>query len=490
MRILILLIYLLSFFLNTVKLNAQGLNSYWCFGDSAGIDFSVLSMPVPITSFMDSPYSCASIGDSSGLLMYAHTSYWPQFIVNSYRTTAVHNRFHSIMQNGDSLIGQAFYNGLTFINKPGNDSLYYLLQWGFNQDPGLYYSVIDPYYNNDSGIVLIKNVQLPLTDPALAFGVTAVRHANGRDWWVMCRNGSNSNRFNLFYFGIDTIVGPIEENIGTVTMLNTSTFTISKDGDRIGMVNSQGIIEVYNFDRCSGIISNSLPIHLHDTLQLLGVEFSPNGQLLYVACTNNIFGDSLRLYQIDLSAPNPSNSVIEIYKQKVPASGGNLRRGPDDKIYFSCLHECGWFYSDTYRNLYNENLSVINYPDSIGLACNFTPFSFYLGGKRTYWSLPNNPNYNLGEMIGSVCDSLPLTVSKQKDEPFEFFPNPANDKVMFTFRNALKRTLHVYNITGQNVMTSFVCDKYNYMDVSDLKPGLYCISISGISGISKLLILH
>lgn len=54
----------------------------------------------------------------------------------------------------------------------------------------------------------------------------------------------------------------------------------------------------------------------------------------------------------------------------------------------------------------NENLGVINLPDSPGLACNFQPWSFYLGGKRTYWGLPNNPDYELGPVTGSICDTL------------------------------------------------------------------------------------
>ncbi len=46
------------------------------------------------------------------------------------------------------------------------------------------------------------------------------------------------------------------------------------------------------------------------------------------------------------------------------------------------------------------------YPDSIGSSCDYQPFSFYLGGKRTYYGLPNNPNYDLGPLAGSSCDTI------------------------------------------------------------------------------------
>lgn len=51
-------------------------------------------------------------------------------------------------------------------------------------------------------------------------------------------------------------------------------------------------------------------------------------------------------------------------------------------------------------------MSVINYPDSLGLTCDFQPFSFNLGRHRTYVGLPNNPNYELKADSGSICDTL------------------------------------------------------------------------------------
>jgi hypothetical protein len=465
---------LLYSFSQISNVNGQRVNQYWCFGDSAGIDFTNLSMPVPITSYMDCPYSCTSVGDTNGLLMYAHTSYWPLYVLASSRTTVVHNKFHNIMQNGDSLIGRAFYNGLTFLNKPGSDSLYYLFQWGYNSDAGLYYSLIDPYYN-DSGTVIFKNIKLQLSDSSLEYGVNAVRHGNGRDWWIITRNGLNSNQFNLFYVGLDSIFGPLEQNVGTITSTNSTQISISKNGDRLCLVSYTGLVEVYNFDRCSGIISNPLQINLNlpATAKLFAGEFSSNGELLYVVNTDNIFGDSLRLCQINLSRPNPSDSIIVLYQEKIPASGGNLRRGPDDKIYLSCLHETGWPYEDTCRYLYNENLSVINDPDSIGISCNFQPFSFYLGGKRTYWSLPNNPNYALGPIINSSCDSLfngtyqPVFLNENI-----VYPNPAVDFVIVgsNYLNAGK--LSVQNSLGEIIFTKQV-NRLEKIDLTFMKSGLY-----------------
>ncbi|MBE7510779.1 MAG: hypothetical protein HS118_11435 [Bacteroidia bacterium] len=51
-------------------------------------------------------------------------------------------------------------------------------------------------------------------------------------------------------------------------------------------------------------------------------------------------------------------------------------------------------------------LGVVNNPNVKGLGCNFNNFGFYLGGKRSYWGLPNNPDYELGALAGSGCDTL------------------------------------------------------------------------------------
>ncbi|MBK7388266.1 MAG: hypothetical protein IPI23_04080 [Bacteroidetes bacterium] len=54
---------------------AQKRNAVWCFGDSAGIDFSNLGSPQVFSTSLDTRGSCASIADTSGqLLFYAETN--------------------------------------------------------------------------------------------------------------------------------------------------------------------------------------------------------------------------------------------------------------------------------------------------------------------------------------------------------------------------------------------------------------------------------
>ena len=475
---------LLNIFFHVQTGIGQDWGRYWCFGDSAGIDFADVNNPITFQSEMDCSESCASVGDSvNGLLMYAHTDYWPLWIAGYNRTTVVHNKFHQIMFNGDSLVGNAFHSGISILPKPGNDSVFYLFQWGFRPDSGLFYSIIEPYFNNGMGRVTQKNVQLLLSRNHLQGGVITCKHGNGKDWWIIVRNGyAVSNTFNLFLLTSDTLLGPIEQIVGTVTNTDVGMISISKQGDKIVLVNQNGLIETYSFNRCSGIIDNAETFSGVPNRSYFGCEFSPSGNVLYVANTNNIFGnDSLSLYQFDLTQPNPGNTIQVIYQQPVPASGGLLKRGPDDKIYFTCLDRCGWPYFDTCRTVYNENLGVINQPDSLGAACNFAPFSFYLGGKRTYWNLPNNPNYLLGPLAGSSCDSLSTSMASiEEQESFRVFPNPSTGQLYIVRQNPEGMTGRLYQCDLKLVREFWVEGMVSGVDLSGLGNGVYILELDNV----------
>lgn len=97
-------------FFYSVNAVGQNRNSVWCFGDSAGIDFSS-GIAQPISSGIVGRGSCSSIADENGnLLFYAGTS----------ATLPVYGGFiydsnHSVMLNGDSIFGQAWYQELVIV---------------------------------------------------------------------------------------------------------------------------------------------------------------------------------------------------------------------------------------------------------------------------------------------------------------------------------------------------------------------------------------
>jgi hypothetical protein len=176
-------------------------------------------------------------------------------------------------------------------------------------------------------------------------------------------------------------------------------------------INLNGVIELFNFDRCTGQLSNSIPVDFGVLAPpepfYWGCEFSFDGSKLYVS-TNS---DTSYLFQYNLNAPNISASKDTLFSiSTIEYALGALKRGPDGKIYLSGWYNDGFNapypYADSVYNMYNMNLSVINQPDSLGSLCDFQPYSFNLGGKRTYLGLPNNPDYDLPALAGSPCDTL------------------------------------------------------------------------------------
>jgi type IX secretion system substrate protein len=423
------------FYCCTLICYSQNRNSVWIFGDSTGIDFSNITNPIPITTGNESRGTCASISDTSGqLLLYAYDpdiALWQSG--GTSRLGVVKNKFHQIVKSGDSLIGDAWYHEMILLPMPGNDSLYYLFTVGVSvpSDYGLWYSIVD--VKTDS--VILKNVQLknfPMVDC-----LTAVKHGNGRDWWLVFRRWFQTfqptDAFFTYLISPAGITNFHTQHIGSIHYSGQGELDFSPTGNKLLNIDGVDLIELFDFDRCTGLLSNPVTIHpaeLPGSQNYSGTwsaAFSPNGNVLYVSTSR----DTNHLYQLDLTAASIYASRINLDTfYRPPVSPGALKLAPDGKIYFSCAYDNGvqfnYPYADSMYNNVNMYLGVINNPDNLGTACNYTPFSFHLGGKRTYYGLPNNPDYELGALTGSICDTLTSVqeiISNSEAELFVFYHN-------------------------------------------------------------------
>ena len=406
---------LLLFLILSTSALSQKRNNIWCFGDSAGINFNNFTNPLPILSSVRSRGSCVSISDSTGSLnCYAATT--ELFSPADTFQTKVYNRYHQLIQNGDSIVGLGWYYELVLLPYPGTNNLYYLFSIGVTDNYGLYYSVIDMNQNGGSGAVTQKNVQL--LNYRCSDGLTAIKHANGRDWWVLFRRGYlPTNEFYIYLVTPAGIQGPAITALGSLSNSGFLRQVFSPDGSKLMIINAAGLIELYEFDRCTGLPSNPMTIeqeNLNNPPYYFSGEFSKDAHRFYFT---DSYLDTSRLMQIDLLASNITASKDTIYEFTYPPcynAEGVVKRGPDGKIYVANCYYNGiqhaYPYADSMYNMYNMYISVINSPDSLGAACDFQPYSFYLGGKRSYWGLPNNPDYDLGPVVGSICDSLHTSV--------------------------------------------------------------------------------
>lgn len=471
--------------------NAQMRNNNWCFGHYAGIHFDAQNVATTFTSPLISRGSCASISDSAGNLLFSFAydtacctfgSAPPELAGKIYDTTG------NIMQNGDSLFCAHWYQHTVIVPNPANENKFYTFSAGITSYYGLYYSEIDMSLNNGLGAVTQKNIQLDTLQGIDC--LTAIKHGNGRDWWLMyCPTfiPDSSDAFYLYLIDSNGINPPIIQHVGQKIFTNAGSIVFNVKGNQFARSTIYGLLELFDFDRCTGNITSHVIIENQPFLYMYWfLAFSPSGRYLYVCAPNA----KVYLYQFDLQAPNIKASRVTLDTSSYPAySGGWLKLAPDSNIYWTNRFYdggCGGFpFCDTTYNMYNMNLSVINEPDSPGVACNFTKYSFSLGGNRTYWGLPNNPDYDLPGDSACILANLTPGPSPLREGRIQCTYISAWQKVFINAQNLKGRnvTVSIYDGRGSLMVQEFKSSKVNAgyfssdVDCGGWSDGLYVVHL-------------
>jgi hypothetical protein len=404
----------------------------WCFGSNAGIDFNDTLNPIPFSSNLpqNAAGSYASIADTNGnLLFYTAGIRWDTLGARIY------NRNFQMMQNGDSIRGQpGRAQALIIIPFPEDISKYYLFSFSYiSYQIALHYSVIDMQQDSGLGAVVQKNVFL-LRD-TLCEKMNAVRHANGRDWWLLQRRYWN-NTYYKFLITPSGVYGPVTQSIGTMSGTFYGEMEFTKSGNRLVFVSTEGCIDLMDFDRCTGMLSNYVDIGEHGSwdpsTSYYGCAFSPDETKLYVTTATNS-NDIKRIYQYDLTAGNimASKFVVQSYADSLIFWLGEMQLAPDGRIYVGK----GNVYNSYANTVYDQNIDYITNPNNPGIACNYCSNCFNLQGYGlSELGLPNMPNYNLGALTGSPCDSITsLEKISTVNSYLSIYPNPTSSTSTITF---------------------------------------------------------
>lgn len=363
---------------------AQKQGNMWFFGDHAGLDFNSGS---PVFAAGGQTYllsnhneGTASISDSAGNLL---------FYTNGEK---IWDRNHQVMPNGDTLLGGASSTQSSLIiAQPGSSRFFYV----FTTDDfftssdladGLRYNVVDMCLNNGMGDVATGQKNILLHTP-VAEKLTAVRHGNGTDYWVITHE-YYSDAFYSYHLAANGIIDSVVSHIGSVHptgLINTAAaigqLKASPDGTKLALVNgnsSDNIAEYFSFDKNTGIVSNAVNIQWNIAYHFYGVSFSPDNSKLYVACILNGNG----VYQFDLNAGGGDPDSVRGSRTLVTA-GYNynyqaLQLAPDGKIYVT--------HSPLGSNMF---LSVISNPNAAGTACNYIDNAIFLNAHAASYGLPN-----------------------------------------------------------------------------------------------------
>jgi hypothetical protein len=465
----------------------------WVFGDSAMLDINQPGVPLRSGGKAIEGSSC--ISDSSGDLSFysivTRTSLNGVF-------GRVYNNQNQIMINGDGILNGVGLHPSLILKQPMQDSIYYLFSHTFVNNPnpsGVFFSIVKPF-SNGVGEVIQKNRPLQtIHAPGDIF--SAIKHGNGRDWWIFWRvydaNGFdtslvNVQRNNRYYKtlltpqGLDSVSF---QDIGSLSYVGGyGDLTFSKDGTKAVCICVTGLVELFDFDRCTGLFSNPVLIRqdtIYNYKALVSCELSSNSRFLYLCERAQIS----KLYQYDLYSSNIASSKQVLDTLVFPNIVGAAEIWVDDKIYISNgdYSNQNTPYLDSMYTLFNTNLSVINFPDLPFPQCNYVRNGFYLNGARTYISLPNNPNYDLGVAAGSPCDTLSVGIAENNAEQNEIkiSPNPVHDNLMLSYKltQSKQAVVYIYDLLGQLVFSQQIYSSGTQLLIhtENFQKGMYVISV-------------
>ncbi len=330
-------------------------------------------------------------------------------------------------------------------------------------------TTIDVNGNNNHGAIVDKDNTVLISEGNIQ--ITAVQHGNGEDWWI-CTNRTSTNCYNITYFNGISILNDIHCGGGNSTKGEGVPMRFSLNGNRFASATISGL-NIFDFDRCSGQLNLIEHIYIPEFVDSIqwwpnAIEFSPNNRFLYLF-------SNYRIYQYDLLASpiSLSQKIIANYDPQFGCPFGQSFFGaqlaPDGKIYINSGNT-------------NYCLSVINNPDGEGEHCGFIRYGVDLPNFIS--GLPHYPNYRLGALPGSACDTLTsIKDIAEKEKILKVFPNPANDVATidygYTDWSKGEATMEIGNSLGQMVHRQALpmYSGFQKLDVSNYASGSYTVYI-------------
>lgn len=370
---------------------------------------------------------------------------------------------------------------LPWPNRPGEYALFHL---GWYQNPDwpynryirdFYYTHLDMNSNDSLGKVLEKNVLL-LQNNNLVDNLTAVRHGNGRDWWLIEPCGLTDSFF-LFLLSPSGIEGPFIEQ--TAVHSNAIGYTagqvvFSPDGSKYVRANYLDGVDIFDFDRCQGkfLSSERLPYPGDIGTVSVGASISPSSRFLYVSTLNKLFQYDFFSNDIILSKTlvGQYDGFVDTMTSNLPVSFYQHLLAPNGNIYISVPNTTFYFH-------------VIHQPDMPGVSCDFRQHDLNLATRHGF-CVPNFPFLHLYDAPGSLCDTLGISTTQTCCTPLKgelnkiyVFPNPTNtEKVNVLIPLSTNGRLKMINTSGQIIKDLNVSDKEEViLDCSLISNGIYIL---------------
>ncbi|HHH52551.1 MAG TPA: hypothetical protein ENK91_02750, partial [Bacteroidetes bacterium] len=391
-------------------------------------DFKIKPFKIPVTdNGIGFAQNNASICDKNGNLLFYSNG------------CAVLNKEAEIMPNGDS-INENIWKKLTgwdmceygypgtqnsiILNDPGDKNKYYIIHKprvfnGWNDPPlnHLRYTVVDMRLDGGLGDVTIKDSTFYKEKQVLSSYLTAIRHQNGKDWWIV-QPMEDTNVYLTFLLNENGIKLKKEQAIGKVFDWNASssgTARFSPDGTKYAYYNESDGLLLFDFDRSNGLLTNYKRVVPFDTTGegiFCSVEWSPNSRFVYTATKT-------KLHQIDTWEEDLQDGVrlIDVYdgtRNPFANTFFLMALGPDCRIYMCSISG-------------NKTYHVINHPDRLGKDCDFVQNGIVLPVYAGAGSMPNFPRFRVDEAdkcVSTIVSVFGDYVYYRRD--LTVYPNPSS----------------------------------------------------------------
>ena len=286
-------LFLIISILFSCGLYAQKETANWFFGYDAGLDFintqtlgGVNNVPTYKAGPVSTLEGCFTVSDKDGNFMFASDG------------VTIHNSTFSVMDNGSGLKGHwsAVQSGIV-VPVPGSSSLYYVITSSATDQVrnGINYNIVDMNENGGLGKVILKNQALDLggfANTDMYENISVVGHKNNTDYWLVHRGTRYFFVWKITASGFsvpqtfDTGLNQGQHYASNNYNAGMGSIKFSPDGTKVIHCDARSQVYPYltfaDFDAQTGSISNIKSIR-SNIVGLYGVEFSPNGECVYIA---------------------------------------------------------------------------------------------------------------------------------------------------------------------------------------------------------------
>ncbi len=410
----------------------------------------------------------------------------------------IYDASFQVMENGDNINPgiihddycdsgsyPGFQNSIV-LPDPSNEYGYFYIHklWDLVFDPfdiiipKTFYSYIS-FQGHPLGRVLEKNITLDSNRYFLSSFIEAIQHQNGHDWWIVDFTEDTHGALAVFYLlDQNGIRLHHEYPVENVESLNErcsagSQSCFSPDGTLLAKNCPLSGLDVWDFDRSTGNLSNYRHADYPSSYSFSGLSISPNSRFAYISASDSLF-------QVDLWEDNLEDGIVLIdtfdgFGDPFANTFFQQQLGPDCKIYMNSTN--GVFH-----------MHVINKPDLKGKDCDFKQHSISLPNV-IYQAFPNFPYFRMDE--DQVCDpsiSSLFGIPVLTQQKATIFPNPGSNSFTIDALENTHYSLYVRSADGSLLkQAQFTNATRIQMETSDWEKGLYFLQLVNDNGESQFL---